>query len=321
MTKKTFFFVAGILIFFSLAPHVFAADGFVALAPIPGLTEGATANTEGLAIFFNNLYRFAIGMAAVLAVIMIIWGGIEYSTQDVPGAKQNGKDRILQAIFGLILVLSPALVFSIINPSILNLSINLDKLDTTSGFPTGTGGGTGSPTSGTPDPASGCTSVVGTAGILQIATCPSAAAATKWGESCTAGNLSAGSKTALADGTVTSAVMFCTGTKNYVFIQTKEFFSWTKGVNSIQPLAVTTANQNNGSEVMQFVNTCQSIGRSTCISDLPTATFFLTPCLPTPKTALPEDMTPAKCFNEKLSCEDTSGNMKCDHPPSWTPFQ
>ena len=119
-------------LFFGLAPHVFA-EGFVPLAGIPGLTQGATADTAGVANFFNNLYKFAIGMASVLAIIMIIWGGLQYATQDIPGAKQEGKDRILQAILGLILVLSPALVFSIINPNILNLSINLKPLDTKSG--------------------------------------------------------------------------------------------------------------------------------------------------------------------------------------------
>ncbi len=129
--KKTILFSIFFL-FFGLAPHVFA-EGFVALAPIPGLTQGATADTAGLANFFNNLYKFAIGMASVLAVIMIIWGGLQYATQDIPGAKQEGKDRILQAILGLVLVLSPVLVFSIINPSILNLSINLPALDTRSG--------------------------------------------------------------------------------------------------------------------------------------------------------------------------------------------
>src|SRR3990167_8970154 len=129
--KKTILFSIFFL-FFGLAPHV-SAEGFVPLAGIPGLTQGATADTAGLANFFNNLYKFAIGMASVLAIIMIILGGLQYATQDIPGAKQEGKDRILQAILGLILVLSPALVFSIINPNILNLSINLKPLDTVSG--------------------------------------------------------------------------------------------------------------------------------------------------------------------------------------------
>lgn len=107
--------------------------GFVALAPIPGLTEGVTADQEGLANFFNNLYKYLIGLAAALAVIMIIWGGLQYATQDVPGAKNEGKERIQQAILGLILILAPVLVFSIINPAILNLSVNLPPLDTKSG--------------------------------------------------------------------------------------------------------------------------------------------------------------------------------------------
>jgi type IV secretory pathway VirB2 component (pilin) len=110
-------------------PHVFA-EGFVPLAGIPGLTQGATADTAGLANFFNNLYKYLIGLAATLAVIEIIWGGLEISTKDSVSKQSDGRERIQQALFGLVLVLSPVLVFSIINPSILNLSLNLDKLDT-----------------------------------------------------------------------------------------------------------------------------------------------------------------------------------------------
>ena len=112
------------------APHVFA-QGFVPLAPIPGLTEGGAADSSNLALFFNNLYKFLIGLAAALAVIEIIWGGLEISTKDSVSKQSDGRERITQAIFGLILVLSPVLVFSIINPSILNLSLNLKPLDLT----------------------------------------------------------------------------------------------------------------------------------------------------------------------------------------------
>lgn len=116
-----------------------SGSGFVALAPIPGLTDtGAlsAARSTNLASFFNNLYKFAIGMAAVLAVIQIIWGGIEIATnKDNVSKIIDSKGRILQAILGLVLVLSPVLVFSIINPAILNLSINLKPLDTRSVAP------------------------------------------------------------------------------------------------------------------------------------------------------------------------------------------
>jgi len=129
--RKIFLFLLPVVIL-GFAPHAFA-EGFVALAPIPGLTEGVVANSEGLANFFNNLYKYLIGLAAVLAVIEIIWGGLEISTKDSVSKQSDGKERITQAVFGLVLVLSPVVVFSIINPSILNLSLNLEPLDTKSG--------------------------------------------------------------------------------------------------------------------------------------------------------------------------------------------
>lgn len=123
-------------------PFLASAQGFVPLAPIPGLTDPSSAmsviNSQNLANFFNNLYKYLIGVAAVLAVIEIIWGGLEISTKDSVSKKSDGKARITQAILGLVLVLSPVIVFSIINPSILNLSLNLPKLKTAPGAPVST---------------------------------------------------------------------------------------------------------------------------------------------------------------------------------------
>src|SRR3989338_2034110 len=127
---SNFVLCASCLLVFATPLTIFA-QGFVPLAEIPGLTSGVTADTAGLAKFFNNLYRFTIGVAGVLAVIMIIWGGLEISTQDSVSKKSDGKQRIYNAIFGLVLVLSPVLIFSIINPKILNLSLNLPPIDLT----------------------------------------------------------------------------------------------------------------------------------------------------------------------------------------------
>jgi hypothetical protein len=150
--RKTLLFWA--LICVASFPVIAAAAGnFVPLAPIPGLTEGAIADTAGLATFFNNLYKYLIGLSAAIAVVMIIWGGLEYSTQDSISKKSNGKQRIYQAILGLVLVLAPVLVFSVINPSILNLSINLEPLKTATGTTTPVGGG--GPSSGPGIPLSG----------------------------------------------------------------------------------------------------------------------------------------------------------------------
>ncbi len=172
---KKILFIAGSFLLFGIAPHVLAEE-FVALAPIPGLTDpsSAIANSESLANFFNNLYKYLIGLAAALAVIEIIWGGLEIAVNKENVSKlTDAKGRIVQAIFGLVLVLSPVLVFSIINPSILNLSLNLRPLDTAPGqtLTTGSTSNNGSQTSVTA-PSAGCTT--GSSGpYLERAVCSS----------------------------------------------------------------------------------------------------------------------------------------------------
>lgn len=135
ITRKTVF-VLSALSFFAVASTAFA-QGFTPLAPIPGLTDNVTSiiSSGSFEDFFNNLYKYCVGLAATLAVVMIIWGGLEISTQDSVSKQGAGRERITQAVLGLILVLSPVLVFSIINPRILNLSLALPKLDTVTGAP------------------------------------------------------------------------------------------------------------------------------------------------------------------------------------------
>lgn len=146
---KKIMLLAVFFLFFGLASHA-VAQGFVPLAEIKGLTDPTTANgvtsngtigADSFALFFNNLYKFLLGLAITLAIIEIIWGGLEYSTTDSIGNKEAGKTRIRNAIYGLILILSPVLVFSIINPCILNLSIALTPITLTPVGGSGEGSG------------------------------------------------------------------------------------------------------------------------------------------------------------------------------------
>ncbi|MCR4333443.1 MAG: hypothetical protein NUV60_00235 [Patescibacteria group bacterium] len=128
--------------FISFVPLALAQtqSGFIPLAPIPGLTDQSltsAVNSDTLANFFNNLYKYLIGLAAAIAVIQIIWAGLDiaFFHKDAVSAITDDKGKIYNAIYGLILILSPVLVFSIINPNILNLSIGLPELDTVSGPP------------------------------------------------------------------------------------------------------------------------------------------------------------------------------------------
>lgn len=185
---KKILLVSIFFIFVGFVPLVFAADpkGFTALAPIPGLTgPGVTdiVNSTSLANFFNNLYKYLVGLAAVLAVIMIIWGGFEISTKDSISKQSDGRKKIQDAILGLVLVLSPVLVFSIINPSILNLSLNLEPLKTTTGSIAGDFGAGGTPID---SGVTGCTANKGPSDGTYLVTCtasaPDASGATSKGD-------------------------------------------------------------------------------------------------------------------------------------------
>jgi hypothetical protein len=151
-----------------------ATGDFVPIAPIPGLTEGVDTTSASMTAFLNNIYKFLLGFAAVTAVVMIIWGGLEYATTDSIGNKSEGKAKIQQAILGLILVLLPVLVFSIINPKILDLGVNWRAITPPSNIGTINTGAGG--VAQVPVPTSGCTTTH-TGPYLESALCANTAAA------------------------------------------------------------------------------------------------------------------------------------------------
>ena len=130
--------VLGFLALVFLPFAVFAQDSsipstnqFVPLTNIPSLTEAGRSNTLDLTEFLNSIYKISIGVAAVIAVLQIMRAGIMYMGGDSITEKKEAKNLIALSIGGLVLVLSPVIVFSIINPNILSLKIgNIDKLAT-----------------------------------------------------------------------------------------------------------------------------------------------------------------------------------------------
>ncbi len=126
-TMKYLLLLLALLIIPSFALAQATSTGFVPLTNIPLLTE--TGNPFSLESFLNGLYRIAIGAAAVIAVLQIMRAGIMYMGGDSVTEKKEAKNLIGLAIGGLILVLSPVIVFSIINPEILSLKIgNIEDL-------------------------------------------------------------------------------------------------------------------------------------------------------------------------------------------------
>lgn len=113
------------LFFFTLAiPFISVADsvGYI-LQPLPGFDEKA----GGLGGYFTSMYQWIIGIAGVLAVLMIVVAGIEYMTP-TPSSKESAKNRAWAAISGLLLALVSYLILNTINPDLVKQSITLPNV-------------------------------------------------------------------------------------------------------------------------------------------------------------------------------------------------
>ncbi len=65
------------------------------------------------------MIKVLIGIAAVLAMIMIVAGGIQYMTSGLVSSKEAGKHRITNAIIGLLIALGAYIILFTINPNLL----------------------------------------------------------------------------------------------------------------------------------------------------------------------------------------------------------
>lgn len=97
------------------------------LAPLPGFT-----GNPNLGQWLESLFTMLIVIAGILALIMIIVGGITYVTSESFGEKGKGKGYIMNAIAGLVLALGAWVILNTINPNLaedLNIKIPTVTLD------------------------------------------------------------------------------------------------------------------------------------------------------------------------------------------------
>lgn len=106
-------------------PHVF--QGFVSLSGLQGpefapfLTQAF--NSQNFPAFVNALFKGAISIGAILAVLQLARAGFLYMTSDVWGDKEKAKHIMRDAIVGLLLLMGIWLILRQINPQLLDLNI------------------------------------------------------------------------------------------------------------------------------------------------------------------------------------------------------
>lgn len=81
--------------------------------------NGAKISTTNLGDFLSKVFNFGIAIAVALSVIMITVGGIQYMTTDSWNKKEEGKERIRNAFYGLALALVSWLILFTINPCLV----------------------------------------------------------------------------------------------------------------------------------------------------------------------------------------------------------
>lgn len=97
--------------------------GFVPLTDIQAIKYVGNEGNS-LPAFLNSIYKVCIGLAAVIGVLQLMRAGLTWMTAGGSHEKiGQARNLIRDTLLGLLLVLAPTIVFSIINPSILNLEI------------------------------------------------------------------------------------------------------------------------------------------------------------------------------------------------------
>lgn len=128
ITKSIILFFLVLFLIIPLFNNVYGAkepEQYQLLAPIGDLTTFPGAEKDcPLGRFLETLMQIVIGIIAVLAVFMIILGGVQYITSELVSSKEAGKTMIQHALFGLILALVAVLLLETLNPKLLNLCLD-----------------------------------------------------------------------------------------------------------------------------------------------------------------------------------------------------
>src|SRR3989338_1798208 len=121
-----------------------APTEYTLLAPIPLQGAGGNPTEKTNAVqYITGLFRLIIGLAGALAVVMLIFAGIKYMSTDAFSGKNEAKEIIENALWGLGLVIASWLILYTINPKLVEINFNIEKLPITPPTTPGGGGGGG----------------------------------------------------------------------------------------------------------------------------------------------------------------------------------
>ncbi len=107
------------------------------LAPIGDLrciddgsgTPGTNCVKGGAGVYLNTIFKIAIGLAAALAVVMIVINSVSYMGDESVFGRTEAKSKILSAIGGLLLALGAYALLNTINPALTGVGgVQIDQV-------------------------------------------------------------------------------------------------------------------------------------------------------------------------------------------------
>lgn len=130
MNKSKQIILISVLLAAIFIPLFFVFGDYTPMEPLPGIEKNTPIN---LTQYLSALFNFAIAAAAILAVVMIVIGGLQYiGAAGNTSVIEDAKDRIYWAIVGLILALGSWMILNTINPELKELQLkSIEPVETT----------------------------------------------------------------------------------------------------------------------------------------------------------------------------------------------
>jgi len=108
------------IVSFTATTHAAPGD-FVPLVGLPYIDNNGGPKNFG--DYVKALYFASISIAALLAVVRIIFAGVKYMLTDVVTTKGQAKKDIYGALLGLLIVIGAVLILQTINPNLLVINL------------------------------------------------------------------------------------------------------------------------------------------------------------------------------------------------------
>lgn len=123
LTTVIFTFLGGVLV-----AGATSHGGYIPLAPLPGTLDPKIGEVT-LTSYLSGMIKLLIAVAGSLAFVMMVIGGTQYVAGGIsPSAQKTARDRITNAIIGLVLTLVSYLILLSINPKLVEFNLTLPPI-------------------------------------------------------------------------------------------------------------------------------------------------------------------------------------------------